>query len=540
MNRKLPYEELIAEKMQKLNLPGRDDAWQKMQDMLNKEMPQEPAGKKRFAWRWRNRGWLALLLTGFIGTGVYFYNNDTTGGDTAANIKPDNTRTKKNIVSPKQIKTSAAKNNSTISPADENIPSATQQENSLTTTGSISTNNKPQTNNQPAYKPVEGKVLPEHLPQPKNDNIKSSTAVANEIEHTVGVNNQENKKALINNVKNEAGNKDDIAASLSQNNQTEIRSTSNEAASTTSKAFTDSDNENNSISALQAITALPAKPDNDELAAPASDITLTVPDNVWQLPDVAAKKKTILKEMKQQEKKQERELAKSYKSHWSFWGNETDRWFAAGIAPYQNFAIASQQSYNYNSGAGRNMIADYIPSPYLQLHVTDRIYLLSEFQFNSPQATPNLLLARNNSSIPMSNMGYTENIYLRKLYYFNMPLSFYYSPVKNFYLGSGLQFSSLNSGLAYSEQVSDNNTVLNARTFKIKDDSLSSKINGSEWRYLFDANYYMNRFMIGFRYNQALNNFVNLKVNNILPPTQARNQAFQFYIRYNLVVSKKH
>jgi len=94
--------------------------------------------------------------------------------------------------------------------------------------------------------------------------------------------------------------------------------------------------------------------------------------------------------------------------------------------------------------------------------------------------------------------------------------------------------------LAYREQLSNNNTILNAQTFKIKDDSLSSKINASEWRYLFDANYYVDRFMFGFRYNQALNNFVNLKVNNILPPTQARNEAFQFYIRYNLVVSKRN
>ncbi|HRN57877.1 MAG TPA: hypothetical protein PLL71_15565, partial [Agriterribacter sp.] len=267
--------------------------------------------------------------------------------------------------------------------------------------------------------------------------------------------------------------------------------------------------------------------------------TSILPSYVPALPDVSAQRKTLLREMKRRERKEEKELAKSYRSYHSFWGESADRWFAAGIAPYQNIAVASQQTYNHNSATGKNIITDYIPSPYLQLHVTNRVYLLSEFQFNTPQATPSLLLSHKELTVPSGNAGYAENIYLRKLYYFNMPVSFYYSPVKNFYLGSGLQFSSFNSGLADREQRSSNNTLLRSETIKLKDDSLSSKINGSEWRYLFDANYYYNRFMLGFRYNQALNNFVDLRVNNILPPTQARNQAFQFYIRYNLVVSDR-
>jgi hypothetical protein len=266
---------------------------------------------------------------------------------------------------------------------------------------------------------------------------------------------------------------------------------------------------------------------------------LTVPAYVSTLPALSAKRKELLRAMKRQERKEKKELARSYRTSHSFWGETTDRWFAAGIAPYQNIAVASQQTYNYNSAAGKNILMDYIPSPYLQLHVTNRIYLLGEFQFNTPQATPSLLLSHKTFAVPAVNTNYTENIYLRKLYYFNMPVSFYYSPVRNFYIGSGLQFSSFNSALADMEQRSADNTLLRSETIKLKDDSLSSKINGSEWRYLFDANYYHNRFMFGFRYNQALNNFIDLHINNILPPTQARNQAFQFYIRYNLVVSDR-
>lgn len=267
---------------------------------------------------------------------------------------------------------------------------------------------------------------------------------------------------------------------------------------------------------------------------------LTLPAYVSALPDVNTQRKSALREIKRKERKEERELSRSYKNYQSFWGESTDRWFATGVAPYQNVGIASQEPYHYNSAAGESIISDYIPAPYLQFHFTNRVYLLGEFQFNAPQATPSLLLSQKTITIPMNGTGFTENTYLRKLYYFNLPVSFYYSPVRNFYVGSGLQFSSFNSGLANIELTTSNsNTVLNSTTIKIKDDSLSANIKSSEWRYLFDANYYYDRFMFGFRYNQALNNFIDLNVNNNLPPTQARNQAFQFYIRYNLVVGSR-
>jgi hypothetical protein len=75
---------------------------------------------------------------------------------------------------------------------------------------------------------------------------------------------------------------------------------------------------------------------------------------------------------------------------------------------------------------------------------------------------------------------------------------------------------------------------------KVQGGPLASKIKDSEWRYLFDANYFINRLMIGFRYNQAMGDYINFSTGNRGAPTRARNQAFQFYLRYNLVVGKRH
>lgn len=265
---------------------------------------------------------------------------------------------------------------------------------------------------------------------------------------------------------------------------------------------------------------------------------LLVPETVRQLPDVERQRKAILRKMKKAERRNEKELAKSYRSSRSFRGASTDRWFAAGIAPYHSLAVGAQQYYGYNASGSRGIASDYIPAPYLQFHVTDRVHLLSEFQFHSPQATPNILLAQKTNATSQSAWN-TENTYLRKMYYFNIPLSFYYSPIKNIYIGSGVQFSSFNSGLAYRERLNTTNNVVQSEIIKVREDSLSSLISSSEWRYLVDANYYINRFMLGVRYNQALSPYVNLKGNTGIPAAQARNQAMQFYLRFNLVEAKR-
>lgn len=482
MNKRQPYEELIAEKLQHLQLPDQEMAWQQMKTKLNHEMPLPEKGGKGGG-KWWGLGVIIIMLS----VGIWVIINTTAGDDQiAASGATGNTE----LIPPSPKPANVIDDNSTLQPT-------------VNTTNKHPLKNKAGINAGSKLYSESGRIAQLNMPVETGDNPHKTVEV---VDHNI-----------------EAGNEYDafIIHTTEPNIAEELSATKPYiSVNTKNSGYSNFKNSIESVGGNEAGL-------------------LAVPAYVSALPDVSAKRKALLREMKRQERKEEKELAKSYRTYHSFWGETTDRWFAAGIAPYQNIAIAAQQTYNYNSAAGKNIITDYIPSPYLQLHVTNRIYLLSEFQFNAPQATPSLLLSHKALTAPSGNAGYTENIYLRKLYYFNMPVSFYYSPVKNFYIGSGVQFSSFNSGLANIEQRATNNTLMHSAIIKLKDDSLSSKINGSEWRYLFDANYYHNRFMLGFRYNQALNNFVDLRINNILPPTQARNQAFQFYIRYNLVVSDR-
>ncbi|HYC28927.1 MAG TPA: hypothetical protein VEB42_08925, partial [Chitinophagaceae bacterium] len=183
--------------------------------------------------------------------------------------------------------------------------------------------------------------------------------------------------------------------------------------------------------------------------------------------------------------------------------------FAAGLALPQSFAISGQQAANYNIAAKSSRITDYLPAPYFQYHLNDKVFLQTEFHFQSPQYTQRLLLSQ--SIQTLGNSKHETSQHLEKLYYFNIPFNVYYSPARNFYIGGGLQYSSLLGGVAtYEDKRSEGSNVVSytAVTTRFKDDSAAAVFRPSEWRYQFDASYYFNRFSLGMRYNQAMKDFI--------------------------------
>ncbi len=224
-------------------------------------------------------------------------------------------------------------------------------------------------------------------------------------------------------------------------------------------------------------------------------------------------------------------------------GTGENKNFVIGLTFPLAFPLSDQRVLAYNFNARANTLSDYLPAPNFQYHFSQKSYLQAELQFASPQYIEPALLSVKHYELGPGNYYrfVTSSVFARKLYYFNLPLELHYSPFKNFYLGSGLQFSSLMSGVGYSEEKGASAMGPNARDsvirqsyFKFKNDTLSGRLNGNEVRVLLDANYYWKKFTVGFRYNQAVNSYINLQVNNNLPPYSERNKTLQFYLRYNI------
>jgi hypothetical protein len=227
-----------------------------------------------------------------------------------------------------------------------------------------------------------------------------------------------------------------------------------------------------------------------------------------------------------------------------------DKKFAFGLSLPLGFPIGDQEPLAYNSRAGVNTISDYIPSPHFQYHFNNKTYIQAGLQFKAPQFIHPLLLYQSQVMYQQgpSLVEQITNITARKLYYFNVPITIYHSPLKNFYMGTGLQYSNLLSGVAQYEQIEKKHNpvgppqeylVKNYFT-QFKNDSLSSRLNGSEVRLLVDMSYYWSRFTVGLQYSQAFNNYVSIQVNPpISPYTFDKNKSLQFYLRYNIWEDKK-
>lgn len=218
-----------------------------------------------------------------------------------------------------------------------------------------------------------------------------------------------------------------------------------------------------------------------------------------------------------------------------------DRRFALGLSLPLAFPLADQQALGFNYRGGSNTVSDYIPSPHAQYHLNKRTFFQTELQVVAPQYIRPILMYQEKVSLN-SNTWMYNSVYARKLYYFNLPVSVYHSPLPNFFLGTGLQFSSLMSGVAMYEdrRVYNNQETITRQSFgRMSYDSLTNRMSASEVRLLLDVNYYWQRFTVGLRYNQAFGNYTSFRLNNTTGYTYDKNKALFFYLRYNIWEDKK-
>ncbi len=215
----------------------------------------------------------------------------------------------------------------------------------------------------------------------------------------------------------------------------------------------------------------------------------------------------------------------------------------AGIGLNQFFPIGGQTASNYNSSGISGTLSDYIPIPMVRYYFSKKLFVQLEAQFNTPQYTKSNLTVAN--TIPdtgtVTVRTVTSVVSLKKLFYFNLPLSVHYNFSDHFAFGAGLQFSRLTNAVGFF----DNNVLTpggpdsaSTETKSFKGDSIYQRIKTDEFRFLVDFGYTWEHFIVGLRYNQALTKFVDIQIK---PGqiTQGRNSSLQLYLRYILWDGRK-
>jgi len=522
MNDQQRYERDLANKLQQLPLPDIEDSWLQMKSLLDKEMP------RRGGWFRRNRWWGLGILAGILFMSGWLITLNRSEKDIvrrradssekSISVETENATGSSTAVPVTGEKNTAASNKE--SPVKPIVDKATSTE-EKTATAKTNSNKNPKTNDE---------IL--------HSRIKQEDAITTtEKTTTAKTNSRKNKNAADKStVESEGRNGSDRPESNKSHTKPSGKNMVSGSTGGADKKTVGSNKPIQDQSQLANASASVGDPDY-------SDIKMTA-DNALSYQTSLLIKDSINKEYADQVKvgkitKMRNGKPVKYKAPYTSVGRN----FAIGLSLPLGFPLGDQKPLGYNINAGANTTSDYLPSPHIQYHFNDRAYLQSEIQLMSPQFIRPVLLSYQKTDVPMRNITIYNSIYARKLYYFNVPLSMHYSPFKNFYLGTGLQFSSLLSGVAMFEEQRTGmvraDSLYSVRYARFKNDTVSNKLNGSEFRLMMDANYYWNRFTVGLRYNQALSNYVSLRISPVSPTIADKNKSLQFYLRYNLWEDKK-
>jgi hypothetical protein len=564
MSERKLYEQLIADKLQQLPVPDADAGWQQMKRLLDEDETPRGGGRipgPRGKWWWV--GFAALLVS----TGAVFYYHK---GDAA-------------IVSKEQLAVNGTTNNKSIVGKDNtqtdktsivtglnNTPNNKQNINN-NNTNSVSTNitttsNGAIKNNNVADNIASTVTDKKTIVKPFNKNSTTNTAALSTNSGNTSVapvNNMVANKTVKNNnrtvngttVKNvmpkqagspiAANNKTGLAPKQHNiaNNKVAINvqaGLSNQPANNENVILLDEvvvEKQQQRMRLLQTLTIKnkPVTPINGlvlHMVPAEKDAALNAVDEV-AVAETIKKLKQAEKELKKEERKERRafNMEKVFKPF--SLKADGEPWWAVGLALNAGITTGSQERINYNNSAKTSTVSDYLPSPFVQYHVNDNVFIQTEINLSMPQYTPRLLLFQNEMS-NVSGNTLSKSVYVQKLYYFSWPVSLHYSPLKNLYFNGGLQFSSFQSGIALIQQSNQNNQVIKSDVLRFRDDSIAARLTPTEWRWQTGADYYMNRFTFGLRYNKSFKDLINLHLNNSLPPTISRNNAMLFYMRYNL------
>jgi hypothetical protein len=576
MNLKHPYEKHLAEKLVQLPPPDDPDQnWQQMKALLDKNMPRGGGGGPRGSFRWWIAG--AIIVAVVVGTwfgGRSLLSSEQSNDTVAGTIKTVNNKNRPSVASTENNveQGNSSRNNgsrkdlrgaayASTNNSAENKEAVTngQQTNTNNTSGTkdeVVSNDIAATNNSTHNNTSRGTVTEKARSSGNNAASYNSTNDHNKTSvdrNKIYTPNSKNGKVSSgnnrtfsnrstsprlhanNNNSNRAGDNDNVVAANTRNANNRGRNNKNKkpvkkSASAVNKSSVDDDAA--SRYTYKPIISLPSQPSTGS-GLKESPVTYDInytgtmvvsPTGVIQreftylFPERADKKKTAAR--------------KSNRS-------PEDKTFAVGLSLPMAFPVGDQQALAFNRNAGVNTISDYIPSPHFQYHFNNKTYVQAGLQFSAPQFIRPILLYhdRKVSQPPLQEKITTWTA--RKLYYFNLPLTVYHSPLKNFYMGAGLQYSSLLSGVAEYECIERNMVgpmqELTTRNYsKFSNDSLSKRLNGKEVRLLIDMSYYWSRFTVGLQYSQAFNNYVSFQVSPNAPYMFDKNKSLQFYLRYNI------
>jgi hypothetical protein len=214
--------------------------------------------------------------------------------------------------------------------------------------------------------------------------------------------------------------------------------------------------------------------------------------------------------------------------------------FVFAIGLNQAIPVDGQQVWTNPSGGLNTWWKNYIPVPSIRYYMRPKLYLQLEARIHAPQYTPRDLTFL----YQYSDTSYSGWVEIKKLFYFQLPVSIHYSPSDNWSVGLGMQYSHYGKGIAALADSNRNNYY----AVEPLSDFPMVFVKKQEFRGLISVDYTYRNWVLGTSYDEAFTRALTVKVPNpaatqqaavLQPPPSVRNSSLQLYLRYILWDGRK-
>jgi hypothetical protein len=209
------------------------------------------------------------------------------------------------------------------------------------------------------------------------------------------------------------------------------------------------------------------------------------------------------------------------------------RW-VAGVGLNQSIPVDGQQFWFNPSGGLNTWWKDYIPVPFVRYYFQPKVFMQAEVRIHAPQyTTRNLWFAYLNDSLNFFG------VFIKKLYYLQLPVTIHYAPSPAWSIGLGLQYSHYCSGITALADSLPNSYY----SFRPLSDYPMVYARSYEFRGLVSLDYMYRHWIVGVSYDQAFTRAIGVRITSVtLPgpatftelPPPVRNSSLQLFVRYIL------
>ena len=214
--------------------------------------------------------------------------------------------------------------------------------------------------------------------------------------------------------------------------------------------------------------------------------------------------------------------------------------WVVGIGLNQSIPVDGQQVWTNPSGGLNTWWKDYIPVPFVRYYFQPKVFLQAEVRIHAPQYTPKNVwfFYQNNDSI------YTGPLIIKKLFYFQLPVTIHYAPAPDWSVGLGLQYSHYGKGVTAT---SDSGSIHFYYAGPLSDYQMVF-VQHNEFRGLVSLDYTYRHWIIGMSYDQAFTKALIVRVPDpaatpqasvLQSPSPFRNSSLQLFVRYILWDGRK-